>query len=150
MKVILLEKIRRIGELGDKVEVKSGYGRNYLIPNSKAVLATPSNLAYFNEKKADFEKAAAERLQENQSRAEAINGAVVEIEAKVSDEGKLYGSLGVTEIVDALAEKSNITVAKQEVHMDQGPIRSIGEHEVRIIMHHGEVEAKITVNVTAA
>ncbi|MBT4963957.1 MAG: 50S ribosomal protein L9 [Francisellaceae bacterium] len=147
MKVILLEKIKRLGDLGSEVEVKSGYGRNYLIPNSKAVLATPDNLAFFNEKKAEFEKVATDKSLANQERAKTLDGVVVEITAKVSDEGNLYGSLGVGEIVSALAAKQ-IEVSKQELQLDLGPIRSAGEHEVKVLLNNGEVEAKIIVKVT--
>lgn len=146
MKVILLEKIKQLGALGSEVDVKPGFGRNYLIPNGKAVLATPNNLSYFNEKKAEFEKAAAEKLSKDEDRAKNIDGTVVEITAKVSDEGKLYGSLGVSEIASALAAK-NIAVTKQEIQLDEGPIRSVGEHEVKILLHHGDIEAKVMVKV---
>lgn len=146
MKVILLEKIKQLGELGTEVDVKPGFGRNYLIPNGKAVLATPDNLAYFNEKKAEFEKAAAEKLAKNKDRAKSIDGTVVEITAKASDEGKLYGSLGVSEIAEALAAK-NIEVTKQEIQLDEGPIRVSGEHEVKVLLNHGDIEAKVMVKV---
>lgn len=146
MKVILLEKIKQLGELGSEVDVKPGFGRNYLIPNGKAVLATAANLAYFNEKKAEFEKAASEKLSKNEERAKAIDGTVVEITAKVSDEGKLYGSLGISEVVSALVAK-NVDITKQEIQMDEGPIRVAGEHEVKVLLHHGEIEAKVVVKV---
>lgn len=144
MQVILLEKIRNLGDLGDTVSVKSGYGRNYLVPYGKAVTATEKNLAAFNSRKAELEKKAQEKLAHAEKRAQAIVGlGTLSIQALASDEGKLYGSVGPNEIASHLAN-SNIEVSKQEIAMPEGAFHETGEYEVDIQLHSDVV---ITVNV---
>ena len=135
MEVILLEKIGRLGGLGDKVNVKSGYGRNYLIPKGKAVFATEANVAEFEARRAELEAAAAEKLSGAEARAAEIAGlASVTIVATAGDEGKLFGSVGTREIADAAAEKG-VELNKSEISMPEGVIRHLGEYSVEIQLH---------------
>ena len=135
MEVILLEKVANLGDLGDKVTVKSGYGRNYLVPGKKAVPATEDNVKIFEERRAELEKVAAEKLAEAQARAEKIAevGNIV-IKSNAGDEGKLFGSVNVGEVADALTA-AGVEVAKSEVSMPEGPIRMIGEYDIDIHLH---------------
>jgi len=140
MEVILLEKVANLGNLGDKVNVRPGYGRNFLVPNKKAVLATKDNLAMFEERRAELEKAAAEALSAAQARAEQIaNLASVTIVANASEEGKLFGSVAVSDIAKAI-NAAGVEVSKQEVSMPEGPIHVIGEYEVSIHVHSDVVQ----------
>lgn len=148
MEVILLEKIRNLGDLGEKVEVKNGYGRNFLIPEGKAVSATKKNVEDFESRRAELEKKAKQALSEAEQRAAKIKDTSIEISAQASEEGKLYGSINVNDIVDALAKK-DVTVEKQEVVMPEGPIHSTGEFEIDIILH-SDVEAKLRLEVIPA
>jgi large subunit ribosomal protein L9 len=148
MQVILLEKIRNLGNLGDKVNVKSGYGRNFLIPQNKAVFATEKNIVRFNERRADLEKKALDLLTAAQQRAAVLNDTLVSIAAQASDEGKLYGSIGVNEVKDALILKS-IEVSRREIIMPEGPLHSIGQYVIDIQLHT-DVVAKLQVEVTAS
>lgn len=146
MELMLLEKVQKLGDLGDKVNVKPGYGRNYLVPTGKAVPATKDNIAQFEARRAELEKAAMKKL----SGAEERHGALVDFEitltANASEEGKLYGSIGPREIADAVTEKG-LTLEKSEVIMGEGPIRDTGEHVVLIHLHADvEAEIKVTVN----
>ena len=134
MEVILLEKIRNLGDLGDRINVKAGYGRNYLIPYGKAVFANDKNVALFEQKREEFEKKAQQALSHAEQRAAKINDVTIIIEAMASDEGKLYGSVGVNEIKDAL-NKKGVEVDKREVVLSDGPIHSIGEFDVAIHLH---------------
>jgi large subunit ribosomal protein L9 len=145
MEVILLEKIGKLGSLGDKVNVKAGYGRNYLIPTGKAVPATASNVAKFEERRAELEKAAAEALAAAQARAEALNGLSVTIASKAGDEGKLFGSIGTRDIAEALTAAGQ-EVCKSEVRLPEGALRHIGEFEVAVQLH-SEVMTSVTVVV---
>ena len=145
MEVILLEKIGKLGSLGDKVKVKAGYGRNYLIPTGKAVPATASNVAKFEERRAELEKAAAEALAAAQARAEALNGLSVTIASKAGDEGKLFGSIGTRDIAEALTAAGQ-EVCKSEVRLPEGALRHIGEFEVAVQLH-SEVMTSVTVVV---
>ncbi len=150
MDVILLEKVQNLGNLGDKVAVRPGYGRNYLIPQGKAASATPVNLAKFEARRAELEKAAAENLAAAQAREQALRAlGSVAIMSKAGDEGKLFGSVGTTDIVEALA-KSGVKVEKHEIRMPNGPLRTLGEHEVAIHLHTDiNVAVKITVTPEA-
>ena len=148
MEVILLEKIRNLGDLGEKVEVKNGYGRNFLIPEGKAVSATKKNVEDFENRRAELEKKAKKALSEAEQRAAKIKDTSIEISAQASEEGKLYGSINVNDIVEALANK-DIAVEKQEVVMPEGPIHSTGEFEIDIILH-SDVEAKLRLEVIPA
>ena len=135
MEVILLEKVANLGDLGDKVTVKSGYGRNYLVPGKKAVPATEENVKVFEERRVELEKAAAEKMTEAQARAVKIAelGSIV-IKGNAGDEGKLFGSVNVGEVADALTA-AGVEVAKSEVSMPEGPIRMIGEYDIDIHLH---------------
>ena len=147
MNVILLEKVKNLGGLGDEVAVKPGYGRNYLIPNGKAVMATESNRAVFEARRAELEQAESKTLEEAKARQQALEGLTVEVTAKAGDEGKLFGSVGPADVVDAM-QALDITVHKSEVRMHSGPIRNTGAYEVEIVLHP-EVSANVTVNVAA-
>ncbi|MEQ5836851.1 50S ribosomal protein L9 [Marinobacter mangrovi] len=145
MEVILLEKVANLGSLGDKVKVKAGYGRNFLLPFGKAVPATESNVQEFEARRAELEKAAAERLAAAQARAEKLEGAAFTITSKAGDEGKLFGSIGVRDIADAVTA-GGTEVEKSEVRMPEGPLRAIGEYDIELQLHTDvEVSVKITV-----
>ncbi len=148
MQVILLEKVRNLGNLGDCVNVKPGYGRNFLIPQNKAVFATANNLAMFETRRAELEKNAAQALAKAQEKATKFNDITVEIAAQASDEGKLYGSVGIIEICDALKTKG-LEVTKREVQMPTGPIYSIGNYVIDIILH-SDVTANLQVTIVSA
>ena len=145
MNVILLEKIHKLGDLGDQVKVKPGFGRNYLVPYGKAVPATKANIEAFEARRAELEKAAAERLKAAQTRGEALEGAAVTIEAKAGEEGKLFGSIGVRDIADAVSANGT-TVEKNEVLLPEGPIRMTGEYEITLQLHT-DVQATIQLNI---
>jgi large subunit ribosomal protein L9 len=147
MEVILLEKIRNLGDLGDQVSVKPGYGRNYLIPQGKAVNATPENKEIFESRRAELEKAANDALTRATGRARAMEELVLEIAQRASDEGKLFGSVGIHEIVDAAAAK-DIEIDKSEVHMPTGAIKLTGEYDVEVALHP-EVTVAIKIIVAA-
>ena len=146
MEVILLETIGKLGDLGDKVTVSSGYGRNFLIPKKKAVPATAANLEIFEGKRAELEKNAKARLQEANKRGEQIADLVLNLTAKAGDEGKLFGSITVRDIVDACFSKG-IEVEKSEIKLPEGPIRNTGDFEVGVQVHPDlMVKMKITVS----
>lgn len=147
MEVILLETVANLGNLGDRVNVRSGYGRNFLVPSNKAVPANEANVAEFEARRADLEKAAAEVLATAQSRAEAIAAVnKITIKANAGEEGKLFGSIGVTDIVDAAAE-AGITVERREVSLPES-IRNIGDFEVTFQLH-SDVAQNIQLSVEA-
>lgn len=148
MEVILLEKVRNLGNLGDKVQVKSGYGRNFLIPQNKAVFATTKSIELFEQRRAELEKKAQQSLASAEQRAAKLNDTTLVISAMASDEGKLYGSVGVNEIRDALVEKS-IEISKREIVMPDGPLHSIGNYSVEIHVH-SDVIANLQVEIIAA
>lgn len=134
MEVILLEKVANLGNLGDRVTVKAGYGRNFLVPSKKAVPANEANIAEFESRRAELEKAAAEVLASAQSRAEQVAAVgSLTIKANAGEEGKLFGSIGVTDIVDAAAA-AGLTVERREVSLPEA-IRNIGEYEVTFQLH---------------
>ncbi len=134
MKVILLEKIHNLGELGDTVNVKPGFSRNYLIPYGKAVSATKANLAEVEARRAELEKTAKVALDAAAKRAEPFKDVTITIVAKAHDEGRLFGSVGVREIVEVLHEK-NLEIEKKEVILPAGPIHEVGESEVELVFH---------------
>jgi len=146
MEVILLEKVGKLGGLGDRVTVKGGYARNFLLPQGRAVLANESNVAEFETRRAELEKAAKEQLDAATARAEGLNQKVVAITAKAGDEGKLFGSVGTRDISEA-AEAAGLILDKSEVRLPEGPLRTTGEHEVQCQVH-AEVFASITVVIT--
>jgi len=148
MDIILLEKIRNLGNLGDKVAVKAGYGRNYLIPQKKAVFATGKNIEAFEKNRAALEKKAQQEFTAAEQRAAKLNDTTLVIAAQASDEGKLYGSVGINEIKDALTERS-IEISKREIVMPDGPLHSVGQYTVEIHVH-SDVIANLQVEVTAA
>ena len=144
MDVILLEKVANLGSLGDKVKVKAGYGRNFLLPYGKAVAATADNLKAFEERRAELEKAAAEKLSAAQARGEALEGASVTITSKAGEEGKLFGSIGVRDIADAITA-AGTEVEKSEVRLPEGPLRVVGEYEIELQLH-----SDVTVHINLA
>jgi len=146
MEVILLEKVGKLGALGDRVTVKGGYARNFLLPQGRAVSANEANVAEFEARRAELEKFAQEQLDAANTRAEALNGKTVAITAKAGDEGKLFGSIGTRDIAEA-AEANGLTLDKSEVRLPEGPLRNTGEHEVQCQVH-AEVFATITVVIT--
>lgn len=146
MEVILLEKTRNLGNLGDKVKVRSGYGRNFLIPQGKAVPATEGNIKHFQERRAELEKQANEKLASAQARADRlIEIAAVTVSAKAGDEGKLFGSVGTRDIADAITA-AGLQVTKAEVLMPNGLIRTVGDFEITLQLH-SDVAASIKVSV---
>lgn len=148
MQVILLEKIRNLGALGDTVKVKPGYGRNYLIPQNKAVFATEKNIAMFESRRAELEKKAAEEFAKANKRAEKLQDFTVVISSQASDEGKLYGSVGINEIKDAIAAQG-IEINKREIMMPEGVFHSVGTYTVDIQLH-SDLVVSIQVEVVAA
>jgi len=147
MEVILLEKVQNLGGLGDKVNVKPGFGRNYLIPSGKAVPATEENVKRFEAHRAELEKAASDALAEASSRKEKLDGCTITIKAHAGEEGKLFGSIGTTAIAEVLSESVG-AVEKREVELPTGPLREVGEHHV-VLNLHSDVKAEITVVVEA-
>ena len=147
MELILLQKVTNLGGLGDKVNVKPGYGRNFLVPQGRAVPATATNLAEFETRCAEYEAKATAQLGDAESRKAKLEGATVTIYANASSEGKLYGSVGPREIADALT-KLGMPVEKAEVVMGEGAIRNVGETEV-IVHLHADVETPVKVVVAA-
>jgi large subunit ribosomal protein L9 len=147
MEVILLEKIANLGNLGDKVAIKTGYGRNYLIPQGKAVIATATKIAEFEVRRAELEKAAAEKLLAAQYRAVALAKLNVVISHKAGDEGRLFGSVGTHAIVEAITAAGE-TVEKHEVRLPNGAIRHLGDHDVTLHLHT-DVNATIVIKIVA-
>ncbi|KZX61673.1 50S ribosomal protein L9 [Vibrio sp. HI00D65] len=149
MQVILLDKIGNLGGLGDQVNVKSGYARNFLIPQGKAVMATKGNVEMFETRRAELEAKVAEQLAAAEARAEKVNALEgVSIASKAGDEGKLFGSIGTRDIADAITA-AGVEVAKSEVRLPEGALRNIGEFEVSIQLH-SEVFATANIAIVAA
>ena len=147
MEVILLEKVNNLGDLGDKVNVKAGYGRNYLIPQKKAVPATPENLKEFEAKRAEFEKAEREALEAAQTRANALADITITLVRKAGAEGKLFGSVTNADIAEAVTE-AGVELEKREIRMPAGPIHELGEYDIDVHLH-SEVDTAIKVIVQA-
>jgi large subunit ribosomal protein L9 len=147
MEVILLQKVANLGNIGDRVKVKPGFGRNYLLPQGKAALATAANVAKFEERRVDLEKRAADDLAAARTRAARLEGHALTITAKVGGEGKLFGSIGTADIAEALSA-DGIEVERSEVRLPGGPIRLVGEHHVKVHLH-SDVEVDLTVTVVA-
>ncbi len=148
MEVILLEKVANLGNLGDKVSVKPGYGRNFLFPSKKAVPANKENIEMFEARRAELEKAAAEVLAAAQARAEKLAAlAAIVIKTNAGDEGKLFGSIGVSDIADAITAAGE-EVAKREVSMPEGPIHMLGDYELEIQLHSDVVQT-VTIVIEA-
>ncbi|SFR49879.1 50S ribosomal protein L9 [Thiomicrospira sp. ALE5] len=148
MNVILLEKVQNLGGLGEQVTVKSGYARNFLIPQGKAKPATKDNVAEFEARRAELEKEAAEALASAQAVYEKMNGLVIKVEASAGDEGKLFGSIGTQDIADALSA-SGFSVERRQVRLPEGPMRHTGTFEIDIQLHT-DVVAAVNVEVIAA
>lgn len=149
MKVILLESIGGLGKLGEAVIVTSGYGRNYLLPQNKAVLATPAKIKFFEERREELVLAEQGRIAIAQKRADELSKLHLTLSAKVGDEGKLYGSIGATEIVNAITA-AGLEAHKQEVQLPNGPFRAVGENfEVNLSLHHGDVIATVKLTIVA-
>ena len=146
MEVILLEKVTNLGNLGQQVSVRPGYGRNYLIPNGKAVMATPDNKAKFEARRQELEAAAARVLAAAQGRAEKLNGVTVQIACRAGEEGRLFGSIGTADIAEAVTAAAGVEVDKHEVRMPEGAIRMLGEFEYDLQLH-ADVIATVKVNV---
>ncbi|MEW6692156.1 MAG: 50S ribosomal protein L9 [Pseudomonadota bacterium] len=147
MEVILLSKVENLGNLGDVVKVRNGYARNFLIPYGKAKAATKANVAEFEARRAELEKAAAEALAAAQARAAQLEGVSVTIAGKAGTEGKLFGSIGTAEIADALTAAGH-AVEKREVRLPTGPLRAVGEYDIELHLHT-DVNTTVKVNVIA-
>jgi large subunit ribosomal protein L9 len=147
MDVILLQKVANLGGIGDRVKVKSGYGRNYLLPSGRATLATAANVARFEARRADLEKLAKEEMHSAQERAEALRDFRLTITAKAGTEGKLFGSVGTNDIAEGCTAAGH-KVSRSEVRLPNGPIRAVGEHQV-VVHLHTDVEVTLTVIVVA-
>lgn len=147
MEIILLEKVENVGGIGDRVQVKSGYARNFLIPQGKATLATAANIAKFEARRAEIEAKAAAELAAAQARAKKLEGLVLKIEMQAGSEGKLFGSVGTVDIADAVG-KQGVEVERAEVRLPDGPLRTAGEHEVVLHLHH-DVDVVIKVIIEA-
>ena len=143
MEVILLEKIENLGDLGDKVNVKPGYARNYLIPKAKAKYATEENLKEFEEQKAELEKIATENLEIAKKRNSKLDGVVLKLSVEANDEGMLFGSIGPYEIEKQLIENGH-EVSRKEIRMPEGPIKKIGEYPINI---HLGIDVDATINL---
>jgi len=148
MNVILLDNVENLGNIGDLVKVKPGYGRNFLIPQGKAALATPGNMKEIEARRAELEKAAAGDLAAAKTRAQAINGLELVIPANAGSEDKLFGSVGPIDIIEALKEVQ-VEVERSEIRMPDGPIHELGEYEIGVHLH-SEVNAVVKVRVVPA
>lgn len=146
MDVILLEKVANLGNIGDRVKVRSGFGRNFLLPRGKATLATPANIALFEARRAELEKREAEELAAAKARAAELGRLTVKLSAKAGTEGKLFGSLGTIDIAEACTS-AGVAVKRSEVRLPDGPIRTIGEHQVEIHLHS---DVNVTIGVLVA
>lgn len=147
MDLILLEKVKNLGALGDKVKVKPGYGRNYLVPRGKAVPATASNVAEFEQRRTEYESRSNELLGAAQARIAKFEGAEATIRANASPEGKLYGSVGPREIADAFSAQG-LDLEKSEVILGEGPLHNLGDYEVNIALH-ADAQCAVKVHVIA-
>ncbi len=147
MDVILLTKVANLGNIGDRVKVKSGYGRNFLLPKGKATLATPENVKKFEARRAELEKIAREQFQDAESRAAALKEFKLQITAKAGTEGKLFGSIGTADIAEACTAQGH-KLARAEVRLPTGPLRTVGEHVVALHLHT-DIDVQLPVVITA-
>jgi large subunit ribosomal protein L9 len=143
MEVILLEKVANLGNIGDRVKVKSGYGRNFLLPQGKATLATEKNIAAFEARRAELERKQADELATAQARVTQLESLTVRIAAKAGSEGKLFGSLGTVDIAEACTA-AGVAIERSEVRLPAGPIRTIGEHLIDLHLH---TDVNVTIRV---
>lgn len=142
MEVILLERVENLGNLGDRVNVKPGYGRNFLIPSGKATPATEEHIKAFEERRAELEKAAADAMATAEARREQLVDMIITIAAKTGEEGKLFGSVGTADIAEAIVA-AGVSVERSEVRLPEGAFRQIGEYPVMVHLHT-DVNAEIT------
>jgi large subunit ribosomal protein L9 len=147
MEVILLQKVANLGDIGDRVKVKSGFGRNFLLPEGKATLATPDNVARFEARRAELELAAREHLSSADERAAAMKEFKLTITAKAGTEGKLFGSIGTSDLAEACT-REGFKVERSEVRLPQGPLRTVGEHVVSLHLH-ADVDVPLHVTIVA-
>ena len=147
MDVILLTKVANLGTIGDRVKVKSGYGRNFLLPKGKATLATPDNVKRFEARRVELEKLARDQFQDAESRAAAFKDFKLQITAKAGTEGKLFGSIGTADIAEACT-KAGHKVARAEVRLPTGPLRTVGEHAITLHLHT-DIDVQLPVVITA-
>lgn len=147
MKIVLREKVVGLGHVGAVVNVRAGYGRNYLIPYGMALQATPKNLAIFEALRAEWEEKHAEKLRQSQDRAVQLKAAVIEISAKASEEGKLFGSVTARDVAEA-AGKIGIVLEKNELLFPDGPIRALGDHDIAVLLH-GDIRTTLKVCIIA-
>jgi large subunit ribosomal protein L9 len=147
MDVILLTKVANLGNIGDRVKVKSGYGRNFLLPKGKATLATPENVKKFEARRAELEKVAREQFQDAESRAGFFKDFKLNIIAKAGTEGKLFGSIGTADIAEACTAQGH-KLARSEVRLPTGPLRTVGEHVVALHLHT-DIDVQLPVVITA-
>jgi large subunit ribosomal protein L9 len=147
MELILLQKVANLGNIGDRVKVKSGYGRNFLLPKGKATLATPANVARFEARRAELEKSANDELSSAQQRAATLKEFKLTITSKAGSEGKLFGSVGTADIAEAVTAAGH-ALARSEVRLPGGPLRTIGEHTVHIHLH-ADVDLELPVIIVA-
>ncbi|MBT8443825.1 MAG: 50S ribosomal protein L9 [Gammaproteobacteria bacterium] len=147
MEVILLEKIDNLGTIGDRVKVRSGYGRNYLLPKGKATLATAENIAIFEERRAELERKQADEMAAAGARADQIGALRIKLLAKAGTEGKIFGSLGTIDIAEACTE-AGVPVERSEVRLPDGPLRTLGEHEIEIHLS-SDVNVNLRVEVVS-
>jgi large subunit ribosomal protein L9 len=147
MDVILLTKVANLGNIGDRVKVKSGYGRNFLLPKGKATLATPENVKRFEARRAELEKIAREQFQDAESRAAAFKEFKLQITAKAGTEGKLFGSIGTADIAEACT-KAGHKLARSEVRLPLGPLRTVGDHMITLHLHT-DIDVQLPVVITA-
>ena len=147
MEVILLQKVANLGNIGDRVKVKSGFGHNFLLPHGKATLATPDNVARFEARRAELEKAAREQMTSAEERAAALKEFKLVIPSKAGTEGKLFGSIGTADIAEA-ATRAGIKIERSEVRLPNGALRTIGDHSV--ILHlHADIDVPLAVTIVA-
>jgi large subunit ribosomal protein L9 len=147
MEIILLQKVANLGNIGDRVKVKAGYGRNFLLPQGKATLATADNIAKFEVRRSELEQAAGEELGKAQARATKLQGFKLSLTAKAGGEGKLFGSVGTSDIAEA-TRKAGFDVERSEVRLPHGPIRQTGEHVVQLHLH-SDVTVDLPVTIVA-
>jgi large subunit ribosomal protein L9 len=147
MDVILLQKVANLGNIGDRVKVRSGYGRNFLLPQGKATLATPSNVARFEARRSELERVAREELSSAEERAAALKEFKLTISAKAGTEGKLFGSIGTSDIAEAIS-REGFKLQRSEVRLPGGPLRTVGEHVISLHLHT-DIDVAITVTIVA-
>lgn len=145
MQVILLEEVQNLGNLGDEVKVKSGYARNYLIPYGRAVIANQENRAAFEARRTELEQVHGEALAKARERADKMDGTSVQLVRKVSEEGKLFGSVSTLDIAEAM-QAAGYDLQKSEIHLGAGPLKDVGDHEIAVTLH-AEIDIKITVSI---